>query len=114
MQIRGGDNIQVAVSAAIATAGKNVRVQFKVDSGAGKMQLRVAVGASITAGSWDYDSGLVAANSLQPTTNFQIGFITSTTGTLHFGGFTVDSAAFPGPTANQPPTCSMRLSWFSL
>lgn len=111
VQIRDGGFVQRAVSPAIATAGKDVRVQAKVDSTNGKLQLRVAVGsANITSGTWDYDSGLVAASSLQPTTNFQIGFVSSTTGVLEWGGFTVDDASFPGPAANTPPTCSASAS----
>jgi hypothetical protein len=111
VQIRDGGFAQRAISGAIATVGKAVRAQVKVDSTNSKMQLRVAVGsANIAAGTWDYDSGLVAASSLQPTTNFQLGLINSGTATVHFTALAVSDSAYPGPSGNLPPTCSASAS----
>jgi hypothetical protein len=110
VQLRA-NNVQAAVSAAsIAVTGKRVRVRFKLDSGAQKVQLQVWGDANISAATPDYDSGLVTVSSLTATTDFQVGFVSSTTGILHWAGFAIDDAVFPGPSSNAPPTCSATVS----
>lgn len=105
------NNIQVAVSGTgYVVTGKKVRVRFKLDSTAQKVQLEVWGDANISAATPDYDSGLIPVSSLTATTNFQLGLVSSTTGSLEWGGFAVASDGYPGPTSNTPPTCSASAS----
>lgn len=98
--------VQQAISPALSTAGQNVRVQVKVDGTAHTVQLRVFAGTNILGTTPDFDSGTITASSVSATTFANLGLITAATMNFTLGGYSVDTASFPGPSGNVPPTAN--------